>query len=131
MVCFFVITPSMIAISMFPLLMTVASDTDRTWVNIIEQKLNLYDLVKKIHFAFVPDCSMQSRPNSCKRLVYMLIHSPNADFHNSSKEKVHDISQVQANAWPLLYNAGVPNAIKNSTCSLKRRHQVDIHEAQS
>lgn len=42
MVCFFVITPSMIAISMFPLLMTVASDTDRTWVNIIKQKLDLY-----------------------------------------------------------------------------------------
>lgn len=45
MVCFFVITPSMIAISMFPLLMTVASDTDRTWMNIIEQKIGfIYDL---------------------------------------------------------------------------------------
>lgn len=44
MVCFFVITPSMIAISMFPLLMTVASDTDRTWVDIIEQKLDFYTI---------------------------------------------------------------------------------------
>ena len=37
MVCFFVIMPSMIAISMFPSLMTVAFDTDRTWVNIFNR----------------------------------------------------------------------------------------------
>lgn len=55
---------------------------------------------------------MQSHLNSRKRLVYMLKTFPKMQiFINSSKEKGHDISQVQANAWPLLYNAGVPDAI--------------------